>query len=98
MRKRDLNDFAREVRYVRRWRLTSTLMVIVARTFIRFQFTISRFESSRPSQPVRRPKIQPSEIREMPANGGPLRFIGWSPDSEFGELPTQKSESLRLNV
>src|SRR3984893_4190469 len=39
-----------------------------------FDSTIRRFESSRPSQPVRRQEILPSAIPEMPANGGLLRI------------------------
>jgi hypothetical protein len=35
-----------------------------------FDSTIRRFESSRPSQPVRRLETLPSVIQERPANGG----------------------------
>ena len=62
---------------------------------IRFQFAISRFESSRPSQPVRRQEILPSVIPEMPANGGLLRSCGRSPDSKFGHFQGEIADSLR---
>src|SRR5260221_10798634 len=47
-----------------------------------FQFTISGFESSRPSQPVRRLETLPPDLLEMPANCVVLRFNVWSPRSD----------------
>jgi hypothetical protein len=60
-----------------------------------FEFAISRFESSRPSQPVRRLETLPSVIPEMPANGGLLRICGRSPDSKFGQFQGEIADSLR---
>ena len=60
-----------------------------------FDSTIRRFESSRPSQPVRRKEILPSMIPEMPANGGLLRICDRSPDSKFGRFQGEIANSLR---
>src|SRR6202171_4849223 len=57
--------------------------------------TTSRFESSRPSQPVRRLETLPSVTSETPANGGLLRIGYRSPGSEIGRCGTQIAESLR---
>src|SRR5260221_5583855 len=61
-------------------RLTSNL----APGTLSFQFTISGFESSRPSQPVRNIEILPPDLLEMPANCGVLRFNGRSPGADLG--------------
>jgi hypothetical protein len=54
-----------------------------------------KFESSRPSQPVRCPEILPSAIQERPANGGLLRIGNRSPGSEFGHFRLGIADSLR---
>jgi len=48
------------------------------------QSGMSKFESSRVSQPV-----------QMPANGGLLRFSSRSPGSEFGHFGNEIADSLR---
>jgi hypothetical protein len=72
-------------------RLTSNL----APGTLTFQLTISGFESSRPSQPVRRLEISTSVMPVMPASGRPLRIGGRSPDSEFGHFRTKTADSLQ---
>src|SRR5258708_16568900 len=51
-----------------------------------FDSTIRRFESSRPSQPVRRLETLPPDLLEMPANCGVLRFNGRSPGTDLGHF------------
>jgi hypothetical protein len=60
-----------------------------------FQFAISRFESSGPSQAVRRLETLPSVRREMPANGGLLRIGYPSPGSKTGRCGSEIADSLR---
>src|SRR5882757_10649757 len=62
---------------------------------LRFQSTISRFESSRPSQAVRRSEKMSLILEERAANGGLLRTAGRSPDSEFGRFRREIADSLR---
>src|SRR6266849_3862115 len=57
-----------------------------------------RFESSRPSQAVRRIEISPRATLEMPANGGLLRIGGRSPGSGFGPFGSEIADSLRPNA
>jgi hypothetical protein len=54
---------------------------------------IRRFESSSPSQAVRRSEKSPLTVREMPANGGLLRFWQRSLGSRFRELRAGIAES-----
>jgi hypothetical protein len=60
-----------------------------------FDSTMRRFESSRPSQAVRRLETLPSAMPKSPANGGLSRFRGRSLGSRFGELRGETTESLR---
>jgi len=62
---------------------------------IRFQFAISRFESSRPSQAVPRSEKSPLIVAEMPANSRLLRLRYRSPDSVFCHFGGENAESLR---
>src|SRR5882762_9615197 len=54
-----------------------------------------RFESSRPSQAVRRLETLPSVTSEMPANGGLLRIGYRSPGSQVGRCGSEIADSLR---
>src|SRR5882757_5368981 len=60
-----------------------------------FDSTMRRFESSRPSQQVRRLEILPSVMPEIPANGGLLQFSGRSPDAKFGHFRREIADNLR---
>ncbi len=60
-----------------------------------FDSTIRRFESSRPSQPVRCPETLPSTMLQRPANGGLLRIGYQSPGSEIGVSGSEIADSLR---
>jgi hypothetical protein len=60
-----------------------------------FDSTMRRFESSRPSQPVRRLETLPSVTSEMPANGGLLRIGYRSPGSQIGRCGSEIADSLR---
>src|SRR5258708_10940830 len=60
-----------------------------------FDSTIRRFESSRPSQPVRRLETLPPDLLEMPANCGVLRFNGRSPGTDLGHFRLGLADSLR---
>jgi hypothetical protein len=60
-----------------------------------FQFTISRCESSRPSQPVRNSEKMFLLPAEKPANGGLLRIRHQSPGSGLRHFPTKIAGSLR---
>ena len=60
-----------------------------------FQFAISRFESSRPSQAVQRLETLPSVTSETPANGGLLRIGYRSPGSQIGRCGSEIADSLR---
>jgi hypothetical protein len=62
---------------------------------LRFQSTISRFESSRPSQAVRRSENLGLTVVERPANGGLLPFDARSLGSQIRKLRGQFAESLR---
>jgi hypothetical protein len=62
---------------------------------IGFRSTISRFESSSPSQPVRDMEILPSVMLKMPANGGLLHIGVRSPGSKFGHFQGKIADSLR---
>jgi hypothetical protein len=63
-----------------------------------FEIAISRFDSCRPSQAVRRVEKLPLIVREMPANSGFLRIGYRSPGSQFGHLQEENAESLRPNA
>jgi hypothetical protein len=60
-----------------------------------FDSTMRRFESSRPSQPVRRLETSPSAMPQRPANGGLLRIGYRSPGSEIGVSGSEIADSLR---
>src|SRR5260370_34448326 len=60
-----------------------------------FDSTIRRFESSRPSQPVRRLETLPPDLLERPANCGVLRFNGRSPGTALGHFRLGLADSLR---
>src|SRR5882757_11104105 len=60
-----------------------------------FDSTIRRFESSRPSQAVRRSEKVLLILAEKPANGGLLRIGYRSPDSKFFRLQGGSAQSLR---
>jgi hypothetical protein len=60
-----------------------------------FDSPMRRFESSRPSQPVRRLETLPFVPSEMPANGGFLRIGYRSPDSKIGRCGSEIADSLR---
>src|SRR5712672_1535766 len=60
-----------------------------------FDSTIRRFESSRPSQPIRPSEIGPVILAERPANGGLLRIGHQSPGSYFRHSHTETAGSLR---
>jgi hypothetical protein len=62
---------------------------------VRFQIAISRFESSRPSQPVTASEKLAVRMAERPTIGGLLRFGRPSPDSRVYRIPGQFTESLR---
>jgi hypothetical protein len=62
---------------------------------LRFQSTISRFESSRPSQAVRRSEKMSLILAERPANGGLLRISQRSPGSNFRHSQSEIADSLR---
>jgi hypothetical protein len=53
-----------------------------------------RFESSRPSQAVRRSEKAPLILAERPANGGLLRISHRSPGSDFGHSQSETANSL----
>jgi hypothetical protein len=53
------------------------------------------FESSRSSQPVRRPETLPSTMPQRPANGGLLRIAYRSPGSGIGVSGSKIADSLR---
>ena len=53
-----------------------------------------RFESSRPSQPVRHSEKPPLMVLEMPANGGLLRISDRSPNSKCGPIHGEIADSL----
>jgi hypothetical protein len=59
---------------------------------------ISKFESSRVSQPVRRSEKLPLILAERPANGGLLHICGQSPDSDFGHSQSKIADSLRRTL
>src|ERR1700730_17683129 len=61
----------------------------------RGEFTMRRFESSRPSQAVRRLETLPSVRREMPANGGLLRIGYPAPGSILRIRRSEIADSLR---
>src|ERR1700692_4705401 len=54
-----------------------------------------KFESSRPSQPVRRLDTLPSVTSEIPANGGLLGIGYRSSGSEIGRCGSEIADSLR---
>jgi hypothetical protein len=56
---------------------------------------IWRFESSKVSQPVRRLETLPSDLLEMPANCGVLRFNGRPPGTDLGHFRLGLAASLR---
>jgi hypothetical protein len=58
-------------------------------------FAISEFESSRPSQSVRRSAKPHPTVAEMPTNGALLQFGGRSLASQFSELRGYFAKSLR---
>jgi hypothetical protein len=60
-----------------------------------FDSTIRRFESSRPSQAVRRSEKVLLILAERPANGGLLRIGYRSPDSKFFRFQGGSAQSLR---
>jgi hypothetical protein len=57
--------------------------------------TMRRFESSRPSQPVRRVEKMSLSLGERPANGGLLRITHESLGSDFGHSRSEIADSLR---
>ena len=59
------------------------------------ELAISRFESSRPSQPVPRLETLPSLTSETPANGGLLRIGYRSPGSQISRCGSEIADSLR---
>jgi hypothetical protein len=60
-----------------------------------FDSTMRRFESSGPSQPVRRSEKSPLIVAEMPANSRLLRLGYRSPDSVFCHFGGENAENLR---
>ena len=62
---------------------------------LRFQSTISRFESSRPSQPVLRSEKISLILAERPANGGLLRISHEFLGSDIGHSRSEIADSLR---
>ena len=73
----------------------SEYTLISLRVLPDFDSTIRRFESSRPSQAVRRLETLPSVTSEMPANGGLLRIGYRSPGSQIGRCRREIADSLR---
>ena len=67
----------------------------LSRKAVDFDSTIRRFESSRPSQPVRRSEKMSPILAEMPANGGLLRTSRQSLGSDFGHSRSEIANSLR---
>jgi hypothetical protein len=59
------------------------------------QSGMCKFESSRPSQAVRRSEKVPLILAERPANGGLLRISRRSPGSDFGQSQSETADSLR---
>ena len=62
-----------------------------------FDSPMRRFESSRPSQAVRQPKIGSAFCVKSPQNTGSLCFLVSSPSSKLQQLWRESSESLRQN-
>jgi hypothetical protein len=56
--------------------------------------TMRRFESARPSQPVRRAEKMSLSLGERPANGGLLRITHESLGSDFGHSRSEIADSL----
>src|SRR5712664_457856 len=59
-----------------------------------FDSTIRRFESSRPSQAVRRSEEIALMLADRPANGGLLRISRQSPGSDLRHSPRETADSL----
>jgi hypothetical protein len=76
----------------------SEYTLISLRVLPDFDSTIRRFESSRPSQPVRRSENPPLTVVEMPASGGLFRIGYRSPGSKSGHFRGENAESLRLHA
>src|SRR5882762_4476660 len=73
----------------------SKIVALMQRIVTRTGFTSSEFESSRPSQPVRRPEKLPPILAKRPANGGLLLIRHRSPGSDLRHFLTKIAGSLR---